>query len=63
VYSAKTGKLLQAVSLDNSSMWASCLAFSHDGKTLAVGAQTDADVRVKGSEKVKGQLQLIPLGQ
>jgi WD40 repeat protein len=63
VRSAKTGGLLQVVSWEDPSMWATSIAFSPNGMTLAVGAQTDADVRVKGSEKVKGELRLIPLGR
>jgi RNA polymerase sigma factor (sigma-70 family) len=61
VLSAKNGNVLRIISWENPSMWASSVAFSHDGKTLAVGALTSADINDKGSEKVKGELQLIPL--
>src|SRR5947208_994838 len=40
VWHAKTGNLMRTVSWENPSMWANSLAFSRDGKTLAVGAQT-----------------------
>jgi WD40 repeat protein len=62
VWSAKTGGNLRTVSWENPSMWANSIAFSRDGN-LAIGALTTADVRVKGSEKVKGELQVIPLGR
>lgn len=62
LWSAKTGGLMKVVSFDPP-MWARSIEFSSDGKTLAIGTQTDADVRSKGSEKVKGELQLVPVGR
>jgi WD40 repeat protein len=44
-------------------LWVRTIAFSHDGKTLAIGTQTDADVRVEGSEKVKGELRLVSVNR
>ncbi len=62
LWSAKTGGLMRTESFDPF-MWARSIVFSHDGNTLAISAQTDADVRVKGSENVKGELRLIPVGR
>jgi RNA polymerase sigma factor (sigma-70 family) len=62
VWSAKDGGLQQIVRWENPSMWATSIAFSRDGN-LAIGAQTTPDVSVKGSENVKGELQVIPLSR
>lgn len=61
VWDAKSEKVLQKISWQNRSMWATSLAFSQDGRMLAISSQTDADVNVAGSEKVKGELQIIAL--
>jgi RNA polymerase sigma factor (sigma-70 family) len=45
----------------NPSIRTSSIAFSRDGMTLAMGGLTIADVKIEGSEKVQGELQVVPL--
>jgi WD40 repeat protein len=61
LWDAKTGELKQTLDWQVPGMFTSSIAFSPDGKSLAIGGETSPDVRVEGSEKVKGELKLISL--
>jgi RNA polymerase sigma factor (sigma-70 family) len=60
---ARTGKEKRTVHPETSALWLRSLAFSPDGKSLAVGGATDADIRVKDGDKTKGELRIDPIGR
>jgi RNA polymerase sigma factor (sigma-70 family) len=60
---AKTGEEKQTLHPETSAIWLRSLAFSRDGKSLAVAGFTDADSRVKDGDKTKGELRITPVGR
>jgi RNA polymerase sigma factor (sigma-70 family) len=61
LWDAKTGELQQTLPWQEPAMWISSIAFSPDGRSLAVSATTDADIRVKDGHKTQGKLVILPL--
>jgi RNA polymerase sigma factor (sigma-70 family) len=61
LWDVKTGELQQSLPWQEPSMWISSIAFSPDGRSLAVSGTTDADIRVKDGHKTRGKLVILPL--
>src|SRR5262249_7160866 len=62
LWQAHVGGNMRTVSLDPG-LRVRSIAVANDGKALGTGAATDPDVRVKGGDKVKGELRLVPLSR